>query len=86
MRCMILRRTQLDLLIFKIKMVSYLTEHFSETIQNSKGDYILWSFFGKNIEFIPNDTGKKIIPDQIYGFMKKNAVFEQAFGCGVGEF
>ena len=70
----------------KMKMVSYLTEHFLETIQNSKGElHSLGLFLGKNIEFIPNDTGKKIIPDQIYGFMKKNAVFEQAFGCGVGE-
>jgi len=70
----------------KMKMVSYLTEHFVETIQNRKGElHSLGLFLGKNIEFVPNDTEKKLIPDQLYSFMKKNAVFEQAFGCGVGE-
>jgi hypothetical protein len=67
-------------------IISYLTEHFSEIIPKGSGElHSLGLFLGKNIQFIPNDTGRGIVPDQIYGFMKKNAVFERAFGRGVGE-
>jgi hypothetical protein len=70
----------------RMKIISYLTDHFSEIIPKGSGElYSLGLFLGKNIQFIPNDTGRRIVPDQIYGFMKKNAVFERAFGRGVGE-
>jgi hypothetical protein len=70
----------------RMKIISYLTDHFSEIIPRGNAElHSLGLFLGKNIEFIPNETGRRIIPDQIYGFMKKNAVFERAFGRGVGE-
>ena len=70
----------------RMKIISYLTDHFLEIIPKGKGElHSLGVFLGKNIQFIPNDTGRAIVPDQIYGFMRKNAVFEQAFGRGVGE-
>ncbi|MDQ3851242.1 MAG: hypothetical protein M3299_00235 [Thermoproteota archaeon] len=70
----------------RMKIISYLTDHFSEIIPKGNGElHSLGLFLGKNIQFIPNDTGRGIVPDQIYGFMKKNAVFERAFGHGVGE-
>jgi hypothetical protein len=70
----------------RMKILSYLTDHFSEIIPKGSGElHSLGLFLGKNIQFIPNDTGRAIVPDQIYGFMKKNAVFERAFGRGVGE-
>jgi hypothetical protein len=69
-----------------MKIISYLTEHFSEIVPKGTGElHSLGLFLGKNIQFIPNDTGGGIVPDQIHGFMKKNAVFERAFGRGVGE-
>lgn len=69
-----------------MRIISYLTDHFSEIIPKGSGElHSLGLFLGKNIQFIPNDTGTRIVPDQIYGFMKKNAVFERAFGRGVGE-
>jgi hypothetical protein len=69
-----------------MKITSYLTEHFLEIVPKGNGElHSLGLFLGKNIQFIPNDTGRSIVPDQIYGFMKKNAVFERAFGRGVGE-
>ena len=69
-----------------MKIISYLTEHFSEIVPKGNGElHSLGLFLGKNIQLIPNDTGRGIVPDQIYGFMKKNAVFERAFGRGVGE-
>ena len=69
-----------------MKIVSYLTEHFSEIVPKGNGElHSLGLFLGKNIQLIPNDTGRGIVPNQIYGFMKKNAVFERAFGRGVGE-
>lgn len=70
----------------RMKIISYITDHFSEIIPKGSGElHSLGLFLGKNIQFIPNDTGVPIIPEQIYGFMKKNAVFERAFGRGVGE-
>src|SRR5215218_1908706 len=70
----------------RMKIISYLTDHFSEIIPKGSGElHSLGLFLGKNIQSIPNDTGRRIVPDQIYGFMKKNAVFERAFGHGVGE-
>jgi hypothetical protein len=70
----------------RIKIISYLTDHFSEIVPKGSGElHSLGLFLGKNIQFIPNDTGGAIVPDQIYGFMKKNAVFERAFGRGIGE-
>ncbi len=70
----------------RMKIVSYLTDQFLEITPKGNGElYSLGLFLGKNIQFIPNDTGRGIVPDQIYGFMKKNAVFERAFGRGVGE-
>ncbi len=70
----------------RMKIIGYITDHFSEIIPKGSGElHALGLFLGKNIEFFPNDTGKAIVPDQIYGFMKKNAVFERAFGRGVGE-
>jgi hypothetical protein len=69
-----------------MKITSYLTDHFLDIISQVKGDFhSLGVFVGKNIEFIPNDNGPRLVPDQIYGFMKKNAVFERAFGHGVGQ-
>ena len=69
-----------------MKIISYLTEHFSEIIPEGSGElHSLGLFLGKNIQFIPNDPGRGIVPNQIYGFMKKNAVFERAFGRGIGE-
>jgi hypothetical protein len=69
-----------------MKIISYLTDHISEIIPKGSGElHSLGFFLGKNIQFIPNDTGRGIVPDQIYGFMRKNAVFERAFGSGVGE-
>ena len=70
----------------RMKIISYLTEHFSEIIPKGNAElHSLGLFLGKNIEFIPNDAGRRILPDQICRFMKKNAVFERAFGRGVGE-
>ncbi|MDQ3872678.1 MAG: hypothetical protein M3258_03595 [Thermoproteota archaeon] len=70
----------------RMKIASYLTIHFLDIISQIKGDlHPLGVFLGKNIEFIPKDNGTRLVPDQIYGFMKKNAVFERAFGEGVGE-
>jgi hypothetical protein len=70
----------------RMKIISYMTDHFLDIFPKGSGElHSLGLFLGKNIEFIPNDTGRKIVPDQIYGFMKKNAVFERAFGRGVGE-
>jgi hypothetical protein len=70
----------------RMKIISYLTDHFLEIIPKGNAElHSLGLFLGKNIEFIPNDAGRRIVPDQIYGFMKKNAVFERAFGRGVGE-
>jgi hypothetical protein len=70
----------------RMKIISYLTDHFLEIIPKGSGElHTLGLFLGKNIQFIPNDTGRAIVPDQIYGFMKKNAVFERAFARGVGE-
>ena len=70
----------------RMKIISYLTDHFMEIIPNGNAEvHSLGLFLGKNIEFIPNDEGRRIVPDQIYGFMKKNAVFERAFGRGIGE-
>src|SRR5919112_1397393 len=69
-----------------LKIISYLTDHFLEIIPKGSGElHSLGLFLGKNIQSIPNDAGRRIVPDQIYGFMKKNAVFERAFGRGVGE-
>jgi hypothetical protein len=69
-----------------MKIISYLTDHISEIIPKGSGElHSLGLFLGKNIQFIPNDMGRRIVPDQIYGFMRKNAVFERAFGRGVGE-
>lgn len=71
---------------YSTMITSYLTDHFSEIIPNGNGElHSLGLFLGKNIQFIPNDTGRAIVPDQIHEFMKKNAVFERAFGRGVGE-
>ena len=70
----------------RIKIISYLTNQFSQMVPKGNGElHSLGLFLGKNIQFIPNDTGRGIVPDQIYSFMKKNAVFERAFGHGVGE-
>jgi hypothetical protein len=70
----------------RMKIISFLTDHFSEIVPKGSGElHSLGLFLGKNIQFIPNDTGGGIVPDQIYGFMKKNAVFERAFGQGIGE-
>jgi hypothetical protein len=70
----------------RMKIISYLTNHFLEIAPKGNGElHSLGLFLGKNIQFIPNDTGRRIVPDQIHGFMKKNAVFERAFGRGVGE-
>ena len=70
----------------RMKITSYLTNHFLDIISQVKGDFhSLGVFLGKNIEFIPNDNGPRLLPDQIYGFMRKNAVFERAFGHGVGQ-
>jgi hypothetical protein len=69
-----------------MKIISYMTEHFLEIFPKGKSElHSLGIFLGKNIEFVPNDTAKRIVPDQIYEFMRKNAVFERAFGRGVGE-
>jgi hypothetical protein len=70
----------------KMKIVSYLTNQFSQNVPKGNGElHSLGLFLGKNVQFIPNDTGRGIVPDQIYSFMKKSAVFERAFGHGVGE-
>jgi hypothetical protein len=70
----------------RMKIISYLTDQFSEIVPKGNGElHSLGLFLGKNIEFIPNDKERRIVPDQIYRFMKKNAVFEGAFGHGVGE-
>jgi class 3 adenylate cyclase len=70
----------------KIKIISYLADHFSEIIPTGNGElHSLGLFIGKNIQFISNETGRGIVPDQIYHFMRKNAVFERAFGRGIGE-
>jgi hypothetical protein len=70
----------------RMKIISYLTEKFLEIVPKGNGElHSLGIFLGKNIQFIQNDTGRGIVPDQIYGFMKKNAVFERAFGRGIGE-
>jgi hypothetical protein len=70
----------------RMKVISYLTDHFLEIIPKGNAElHSLGLFLGKNIQFIPNDTGRRIVPDQIYGFMKKNAIFERVFGRGIGE-
>jgi hypothetical protein len=70
----------------RMKIISYLIDHFLDIFPKGKGElHSLGLFLGKNIEFIPNDAGRRIIPDQLDEFMKKNAVFERAFGRGIGE-
>jgi hypothetical protein len=50
-----------------MKVISYLTDHFLEIIPKGNAElHSLGLFLGKNIQFIPNDTGRGIVPDQIY--------------------
>ena len=35
--------------------------------------------------YLISDYSKKIVPDDMYRFMKTNAIFERAIGSGVGE-
>ncbi len=71
----------------RMKIASYLARNFSEIAPTGASElHSLGLFMGKDIEFIPAQDEKGLaIPEQIYGFMKKNAPFERALGRGVGE-
>lgn len=78
----------------RMKIMSYIAENFLAIVPSGDGDlHSFGLFIGKNIQFIPNNNTKEkspssspsIIPEQVYKFMKKNAVFERALGRGVGE-
>jgi class 3 adenylate cyclase len=72
-----------------MKIVSHLMSHFLEILPRGDGElYSLGLFLGRNIQFISppgSAAAKRIVPEQVYGFMKKKAVFERAIGRGVGE-
>jgi class 3 adenylate cyclase len=70
----------------KMKMASYLTDHFLEIIPKGEAQlHSLGLFLGKNIQFIPTGDKGAVVSEHIYTFMKKKAIFERAFGRGVGE-
>ena len=73
----------------RMKIVSHLMSHFLEILPRGDGElYSLGLFLGRNIQFISppgSAAAKRIVPEQVYGFMKKKAVFERAIGRGVGE-
>jgi hypothetical protein len=70
----------------RIKIISYLTDRFLDILPKGNGElHSLGLFLGRNVQFILNESGRGIVPSQIYRFMKKNAVFERAFGRGIGE-
>jgi adenylate cyclase len=72
----------------KIRIISYFTSHFQGILPLGEGElYSLGLFLGRNIQYGLSDLNyaKKIVPDEIYRFMKTNAIFERAIGRGVGE-
>jgi class 3 adenylate cyclase len=72
----------------KMKLISYFTSHFQEILPLGEGElYSLGLFLGRNIQYGLSDLdySKKIVPDEMYRFMKTNAIFERAIGRGVGE-
>jgi class 3 adenylate cyclase len=72
-----------------MKIASYLVSNFSDLVLPGKSDgelHPLGLFIGRNLEFMSGSMqDQPAIPQQIYEFMKKKAVFEQAIGRGVGE-
>ena len=73
-----------------MKIASYFVNNFSELVLPAKSDGELHSlglFLGRNLEFISGGgaDSRSAIPEQVYAFMKKSAVFEQAMGRGTGE-
>jgi class 3 adenylate cyclase len=71
----------------KMRIISYLSRHFSKIVPRGDGElYSLGLFLGRNIHFGLSDVeSKKIVPGEIFRFMKTNAIFERAIGRGVGE-
>ncbi len=72
----------------KMKIITYITSNFQGILPLGDGDlYSLGIFLGRNIQYGLSDLDsiKKIVPGEIYRFMKTNAVFERAIGRGVGE-
>jgi class 3 adenylate cyclase len=73
----------------KMRIISYFTNQFQGILPLGDGElYSLGLFLGRNIQYGLSDLdhyAKKIVPDEIYKFMKTNAVFERAIGRGVGE-
>src|SRR4051812_43921849 len=72
----------------KMRIISYFTSHFQGILPVGEGElYSLGLFLGRNIQYGLSDLdyAKKIVPDEIYRFMKTNAIFERAIGRGVGE-
>jgi class 3 adenylate cyclase len=72
----------------KMRIIFYFTSNFQGIIPLGDGEiYSLGLFLGRNIQYGLSDLdyAKKIVPDEIYRFMKTNAVFERAIGRGVGE-
>jgi class 3 adenylate cyclase len=73
----------------KMRIISYITNQFQEILPLGDGElYSLGLFLGRSIQYGLADldnNAKKLVPDEIYRFMKTNAVFERAIGRGVGE-
>ena len=69
----------------KMRIISYFTSNFQGILPLGDGElYSLGLFLGRNIQYGLSDLdySKKIVPDEIYQFMKTNAVFERAIGRG----
>jgi len=70
----------------KMKISLFLANHFCEIVPKGDGElHALGMFLGRNMQFIANASEARMVPSQVYEFMKKKAVFERAFGRGVGE-
>lgn len=70
----------------KMKISLFLANHFSGIVPKGDGElHALGMFLGRNIQLIANTSEGRMVPSQIYEFMKKKAVFERAFGHGVGK-
>lgn len=72
----------------KMRIISYFTSNFQGILPLGDGElYSFGLFLGRNIQYGLSDLdySKKIVPDEIYQFMKTNAIFERAIGRGVGE-
>jgi hypothetical protein len=70
----------------KVKIVSYLINHFSQLIHlNILQIEALGLFLGRHIMHFPKDEKGRVIPQPLLDFMNSKVSFERSFGRGVGE-